>query len=216
MTLPLECLMYTTNNLIGIGPDLTEQERQDVQVLLDHADEFASRFLDRDELWKSWLDRFCNRLEKHGCVKTASLALPPQVLRDPDDFAAQLEPIGAGHTPTLLAQLARASMQQLRISAHARTFLRSGDENDVASSFLVTPCQKDEAGQIHLAVYAFRFNGNVEVRDFEFWSETQRDIVVWNTGTAYRLDVQRFASFREQLRQELGDRRLQAVTRIEL
>ncbi|MGY4523219.1 hypothetical protein ACVWZT_000033 [Pseudomonas sp. TE21394] len=216
MTLSLESLLYTKNNLIGIGPDLSEQERLDVQLLLDHADDFASRFLDREELWKSWLDRFRNRLEKHGCVKTDVLALPPQVIKDYDDFATKVAPIGTGNTATQLAQLAGASMQQLRISAHAKKFLQSGWKNDVASSFLVTPCQKDETGQIHLAVYDFRFNGSVEIRDFGFWSETQRDIVVWNIGTAYRFDVQRFAGFREQIRKELASRRLQAVTRIEL
>lgn len=216
MTLPLDCLLYSKTNLIGIGPNLSDEERQDVQTLLDHADEFASRFLDRDELWKSWFDRFRNRLEKHGCVRTAALELPPQVIRDHDDFDTGLEPIGTGSTPTLLAQLARASMQELRISAHASKFLQSGWQNDVASSFLITPCQKDEEGQIHLAVYSFRFNATVEMRDFGFWSEAQRDIVVWNTGTVYRFDLERFAAFRQQIRKELGDRRLGAITRIEL
>ncbi|MNS15277.1 hypothetical protein D3C72_469090 [compost metagenome] len=181
MTLPLDCLLYSKTNLIGIGPNLSDEERLDVQTLLDHADEFASRFLDRDELWKSWFDRFRNRLEKHGCVRTAALELPPQVIRDHDDFDTRVEPIGTGSTPTLLAQLARASMQELRISAHASKFLQSGWQNDVASSFLITPCQKDEEGQIHLAVYSFRFNGTVEMRDVSplFVSRFVRN---WATG----------------------------------
>lgn len=77
MTLPLDCLLYSKTNLIGIGPNLSEEERLDVQTLLDHADEFASRFLDRDELWKSWFDRFRNRTEKHGCVRTAAPSYRP-------------------------------------------------------------------------------------------------------------------------------------------
>ncbi|WP_249746178.1 hypothetical protein [Pseudomonas entomophila] len=171
--------------------------------LLDHAEGFANRFFDHQELWKSWLDRFRNRLEKHGCISLESLSHPPRVVGSYTDFEAQLGPIGAGGVPALLARQARDALEVLRGSAFARRFFERGTQDGQSSSFMVTPCYKDAQGRISFAVYAFRLNATVEMRDFDFWSEVRRDIVVWKIGTAYCFDRERFADFREQIQQDL-------------
>ncbi|WDY59891.1 hypothetical protein [Pseudomonas sp. PSKL.D1] len=216
MTKTLVSLAYSDANLIGLGANLSEEELGDVQCLLNHAESFADRSYNRHELWKSWFDHVRNRMEKHGCTRLATLEHPAQVINDFADFDDQLAPIGAGSTPAVLAALARDALGELRGTQDAKRFLERGTEDGRSSTFLVTPCQKDEDGQIHLAVYAFRMNASVEIRDFDFWSETQREIVVWNIGTAYRFDPTRFANVREQLLLDLARWSCHSLTRIKL
>ncbi|MDF9620988.1 hypothetical protein P5705_25365 [Pseudomonas entomophila] len=203
ITPSLVSLTQSESNLIGLGPDLSWAERIDVLDLLDHAEGFANRFFDHQALWKSWLDRFRNRLEKHGCASLENLSHPPRVVGSYADFDAQLGPIGTGYIPALLARQARDALDVLRGSAFARRFFEQGAQDGQSSSFMVTPCYKDDQGRISFAVYAFRLNATVEMRDFDFWSEVRRDIVVWKIGTAYRFDRERFADFRGQIHEDL-------------
>ena len=199
----LASLSQSESNLIGLGPDLSWEERTDVLDLLDHAEGFANRFLDRHELWKSWLDRFRNRLEKHGCASLESLSQPPQVVGSFAEFDGQLGPIGTGHIPAILARQARDALDVLRGSQFARRFFETGAQDGLSSSFMLTPCHKDAEDGINFAVYAFRLNTTVETRDFDFWTEVRRDMVVWKIGTAYRFDREQFAGFREQIHADL-------------
>lgn len=149
------------------------------------------------------VDRYRNRLEKHGCISRGSLSHPPQVINDYADFDAQLGPVGTGGVPAQLARQARDALGVLRGSAFARRFFQRGSANGQSSTFLVTPCLRDARGRIEFAVYAFQLNASVEIRDFDFWTETRRDIVVWHVGTAYRFDREQFAVYREQVQKDL-------------
>lgn len=51
----LVSLSQSQANLIGLGSHLSVEERNDLFDLLTHAEGFASRFLDHEELWKPWL-----------------------------------------------------------------------------------------------------------------------------------------------------------------
>ncbi|MCG8295592.1 hypothetical protein [Pseudomonas entomophila] len=130
ITPSLASLSQSESNLIGLGPDLSRQERGDVLDLLDHAEGFANRAFDRQEV------------------------------------------------------------------------LETGARGGLSSSFMLTPCYKDAQGQIHFAVHAFRLNTTVEMRDFDFWTEVRRGIVVWKIETAYRFDRERFTDFRGQTHED--------------
>lgn len=202
-TSSLVSLSQSQHNLIGLGSRLSLEERNDLMDLLAHAEGFADRNLDRQDDWNYWFYLYRNRLEKHGCFSTGSLGQTTQIIKSYADFDAQLDPIGAGGVPVQLLRHAREALGVLRASAFVKRFFQQGAADGQHSSFLVTPCLRDAQGQIVFATYFFKLNASAEMRDFDFWTETLRDITVWRLGTAYRFDRARFATFREPIQNDL-------------
>lgn len=72
-------VLLTGESMMSFAPNLMKEERDDLFDLLMQADGFASRAFDRQQLWKSWMDRYRNRLEKHGCRPVSLITEPAQV-----------------------------------------------------------------------------------------------------------------------------------------
>ncbi|MGF6592122.1 hypothetical protein [Pseudomonas sp. 2835] len=209
-------VLLTGESMMSFAPNLMKEERDDLFDLLMQADGFASRAFDRQQLWKSWMDRYRNRLEKHGCRPVSLITEPAQVVTSADQMQACIASITGRVATPLLARQVETTLKWVRDSQYAERFFRAGEQEEGFSSFLSVPSEKTASGDILLVVLGVNVTLSVETRDFDFWTSTRRDMVLRVVGGVYRFDRQVYDGYRQAIRADLRERALAQVVRIEL
>ncbi|TDF86386.1 hypothetical protein [Pseudomonas sp. H9] len=187
------------NTIITFAPALTAEERQDAMSLLLQARLFASNLLDSRIHWKSWMDRYRNRLEKHGCKLLSLITEPPRVIHSADELQGIAATVVGQVGDTELAEMVEHAIGRVRESGYAGRFFSKGENGGAFSEFVAVPCEKNQAGDILLVVFAVNIGLSVDVRDFDFWTETRRDMVVHVVGGLYRFERDTYAQYREAI-----------------
>jgi hypothetical protein len=92
----------------------------------------------------------------------------------------------------------------MRVHRYARHFFGGGSGITDVARFQVIPCSQEVSKEIVLLVCSVHITGHVDTRDFDFWTQTRRDMVLRISGGAYRFDRGQYARHREKIRRELG------------
>ena len=201
-------------SLLSFGSGLARDERHDIHCLTAQADAFASRAFDRDVLWKSWLDRYRNRLVKHGCKELQLLSLEPVVVTSFEAFRQQLAQTLANPTVGGLIEQGLLSQEVLEKREFAERFFSKGSADGRSNTFLVTPCGKNDQGEIILMVYLLHLSADVDGREGGgYGPDIRRDLVFWRTGNVYRFDRGVYAGYREEIRKSLSETALRDIDR---
>ena len=69
--------------------------------------------------------------------------------------------------------------------------------------FQMVPCVRDPSGEVLMLICAIRLTKTVEIRDFDFWTDIQREMLLRISGGVYRFNRTVYGGFREQIRAEL-------------
>ncbi|MEG1038592.1 MAG: hypothetical protein RSE94_01605 [Pseudomonas sp.] len=194
-SVPLNTYM-TENTMITFAPSVTAEERQDALSLLLQARLFASKAFDPRVHWKSWMDRYRNRLEKHGCQLQSLITEPARVVRSAKELKGIVAKVAGEVGAADLAEQVSNAVGQIKETGFAGRFFSKGENGGAYSEFVAVPCGKNQAGDVVLLVFAINIGLSVEVRDFDFWTETQRDMVVHVVGGLYRFDRKAYAQHR--------------------
>ncbi|MFQ6574333.1 hypothetical protein [Pseudomonas sp. UM16] len=204
------------NALVTFDPGLAQAERQDALDMLMHAHGFASKSYDSRVHWKSWMDHYRNRLEKHGCQQLSLITEQPRVITS----AKELQSIAAtvvGDVGTVaLANRVTTAIGRVRKSQYADRFFSNGKSGGGLSDFLAVPWEKERSGELLLLVFGMNISLSVETRDFDFWTQTQRDMVLRVVGGLYRFDRGVYANHRESISQSLKSMTLAHVKAFQL
>ncbi|MFJ4431006.1 hypothetical protein ACIPZG_08545 [Pseudomonas sp. NPDC089395] len=201
-------------SLVSFDSSLARDERHDIHCLLAQADAFSSRAFDRDVLWKSWLDRYRNRLVKHGCEERQLLSLEPVVVNSLEAFNQQLALTLANPTVGGLVEKGLLSREVLEKREFAERFFAKGSADGRSNTFLVTPCGKNDQGEIILLVYVLHLSAGVDSREAGgYGPDIRRELVLWRTGNVYRFDRAVYAGYRQEIRQSLSESSLRHIDR---
>lgn len=195
LNVPLKTYL-TDNSVITFAPTMTTEERRDALSLLLQARLFASKAFDPKVHWKSWMDRYRNRLEKHGCQLQSLITEPARVVRSAKELKGVVAKVAGEAGAADLAEQVAYAVGQIKETGFAGRFFSKGENGGAFSEFIAVPCDKNQAGDVVLLVFAVNIGLSVEVRDFDFWTETQRDMVVHIVGGLYRFDRTAYAEHR--------------------
>jgi hypothetical protein len=194
-------------SLVSFDNSLARDERHDIHCLLAQADAFASRAFDRDVLWKSWL-------VKHGCKERQLLSLEPVVVNSLEAFNQQLALTLANPTVGGLVEKGLLSQEVLEKRQFAERFFAKGRADGRSNTFLVTPCGKNDQGEIILLAYVLHLSAGVDGREGGgYGPDIRRELVLWRTGNVYRFDRAVYAGYRQEIRQSLSESSLRHIDR---
>lgn len=153
-------------SLAAFEPDLTGQDRADIQDMLLDAQLFASHVYDFQRHWTSWMHYYRNRLSARG-LRQKSLILDDSLLisSTEDLMDATFRIIGTAGNERL-AELVRRSFQALGVYQAANAYFDHGIDNGRLGSFQIVPCARLDDGQnllllcgLHLSVDGFSAGG---------------------------------------------------------
>ena len=184
----------------GIGP----QDRDDILGSLAHADGFASRHYDQQQEYSNWIFRYQTRLQQRGWRFVNAIRHTPQVIFHPPELDSISYHVIDSAGSRALAELAQAAWSALSINRYAQTFFMTGNRNQELGRLQMIPCMLDASGEIILLVCCIRLTGTVDTRDFDFWTETRREMLLRITGGVYRFDRKVFAGYRDEIHRLLA------------
>jgi hypothetical protein len=202
-------------SLVSLFESIAPQDRDDILDCLLRVDGVAG-LVSREQNFPYWVYRYGQGLEHRGCEKLSPIIHQPQVI----SCASELESITFEVIKSTgfqaLATQAKASLKAARVRDLARHFFaREGGVTDVAR-FQVVPSSAGARQEIILLVCSVQISGHVDTRDFDFWTQTRRDMVLRISGGAYRFDRDQYARHRRRVKQELGARAGSEIQRFEL
>lgn len=192
------------NAIITFASGMTKEERQDALDLLMQARMFASNAYDAKVHWKSWMDRYRNRLEKHGCQLLSLITEPPRVITSADELQGIAATVVGNVGSAALADMVAFAIGSIGQTEYADRFFSNGENGGALSDFVAVPCEKTPSGDILLVVFGMNVGLSVETRDFDFWTQTQRDMVLSVVGGLYRFDRDMYAKYREAISASLA------------
>lgn len=186
-------------SLVAFEPDMTGQERTDIQDMLLDAQAFASHVFDFHRQWTSWMHYYRNRLSARG-LRQKSLVLDDSLLvsSTEDLMDATFRIIGtAGHDR--LAELVRRSFHAMGVHEAAHAYFQQGFDSGRLGSFQIVPCASLEAGQslvllcgLHLSVDEYSAGG----RRLLFYFKGGAYVFESAVYARYRADVARYLKTR--------------------
>jgi hypothetical protein len=198
------------NSLVSFSTEISRQDRDDIFTCLLRAERVAGK-VSRDEHFAYWAYRYGKALEQRGCLKSSSIIHEPAVITS----ASELEDISFGVINSagslLLAQQAVASLKASEFQRHGNHFFESDGEQSVTAGFQVVPCLASSGKTVTLLVCGVHIAGQVETRDFDFWTHSRREMVLRITGGAYRFDRDAYAMHRERDARQIGEAGRQAI-----
>lgn len=198
------------NGLVSLSADIKKQDRADLFDGLLRAERVAGH-VSRDEHFAYWAYRYGKALEQRSFRKLSPILHEPMVVRS----ASELEQISFGVIQSAgsarLARQAKASLQAMQIHHYAEHFFESLNGNSVIAGFQVIPCAVDSTGAVMVLLCGIQMTGNVETRDFDFWSDSRSELTLRITGGAYRFDRLDYAKHRDAVARELDAHGARAI-----
>lgn len=186
-------------SLAAFEPDLTGQDRADIQDMLLDAQLFASHVYDFQRHWTSWMHYYRNRLSARG-LRQKSLILDDSLLISSTEnlMDATFRIIGtAGHER--LAELVRRAFQALGVYQAANAYFDHGLDNGRLGSFQIVPCARVETGHclvllcgLHMSVDEYSGGG----RRLLFYFKGGAYVFERSVYTRHRADVARYLNGR--------------------
>ena len=191
------------SSVVSLFEGIASQDRQDILDCISHAHQFASKHFDQRADYVNWLFRYRERLNSRGCVLKYPIMQEPKVVNSPSDLdSVAFNIITSGGSDLLVAQ-ARECWRALRVRQYASQFLGSGVGNQELMRLQLVPCMQDDAGDIALLLCCIRLTGSEEVRDFDFWTQTRKEMLLRISGGVYRFERAVFGKYRDQIRSQL-------------
>lgn len=203
------------SNLISLYDGVARQDREDILDCLSHAHVFASRYHDQRDDYSNWLFRYRTRLESRGCILVSPIRHTPQVIFHASELDSATFDIIDSAGSRALAELADASWRSMKLSQHARHFFSRGSGNGEVGRFQTVPCMSDSYGDVLMLICAIRLTETVDTRDFDFWTDTRREMLLRISGGVYRFDRAVYSGYRALIRMQLNreaDRAIESFT----
>jgi len=192
------------SSLVSLSAGTDSQDRDDVFDCLLRVDGLAG-MVSREEHFSYWTYRYGTGLEQRGCVKTAAIQHQPMVINSVSALKSITFDITRDSASTALARQAIASLEAMQLRGLAGQFFTLGSGQSDLARFQVVPCVTGRQGQLSVAVCGIQLTGYADVRDYEFRTQTSREMVLRISGGVYRFERDAYAPHRERIRQELGD-----------
>lgn len=198
------------NSLVSLSTEISGQDQDDIFNCLLRAERVAGR-VSRDENFAYWVYRYGKALEHRSWTKSSAIIHQPDVITCAADFENISFGVINSAGSLLLAQQAAASLKASQFHRQAKHFFESDGEQSVSAGFQVVPCLVNSERRITLMVCGVQITGNAESRDFDFWTETRRDMVLRITGGAYQFDRDAYAIYRDRDAAQAGEIGRQAI-----
>lgn len=199
------------SSLVSLYDGIGRQDREDILDCLSHAHAFASRYHDQRDDYSNWMFRYRTRLENRGCILVNPILHTPQVIVQASELDAVTFDIIDSAGSRALADLAGASWHSLKVSGHAKRFFRNGSRDGELGRFQMVPCVSDANGDVLLLICAIRLTESVDTRDFDFWTDTRREMLLRISGGVYRFDRAVYAGYRALIRTQLNSNADRAI-----
>jgi hypothetical protein len=203
------------SSLVSMSAGTGAQDRDDLFNCLLRVDRLAGQ-VDRQEHFSYWTYRYGTGLEQRGFTRMASIHHQPAVINSASELKSITFDVTRQTASAALARQAIASLEAMQLRGQADRFFTNGSGQSDLARFQVVPCQSGRYGQVSVVVCGIQLTGYADVRDYEFWTQTSRDMVLRISGAVYRFDRDAYALHRERIRQELGDAAQGAVQSFEL
>ena len=193
------------NGMIPLYDGIGASDRDDILDCLSHADGFASRVFDQKMEYHNWLFRYRTRLQQRGWDLINPVRHTPQVIFDAKELNAVSYRVFESVASRTLARLAQSAWSSMSTNRPPRAFFRAADRDGELGRMQLMPCVLEPDGDIMMLAYCIRLTGTVDTRDFDFWTQTRREMLLRISGGVYRFDRQVYARFRDEIRTQLGN-----------
>ncbi|MFJ5298317.1 hypothetical protein ACIQAL_17500 [Pseudomonas sp. NPDC088368] len=191
------------SSVVSFYDGISGQDRDDLFDCVLHADVFASQHFDPKADYSNWLFRYRTRLEMRGWTLINPIKHTPQVIFRPEELDAATIAIIESAGAKELAELTHAAWRSMEINHHADHFFSHSVRDGEMARFQMVPCMTDADGNVLMLICAIRLNGSVDTKDFEFWTETRREMLLRISGGVYRFDRTVYETYREDIRNQL-------------
>lgn len=191
------------SSVVSFYDGIDRQDRDDLFDCLLHADTFASQHFDPRKDYSNWLFRYRTRLEGRGWTLINPIKHTPHVIFQPADLGAATIAIIQSAGAKELADLTDAAWRSMQINHHADHFFSHSVRDGELARFQMVPCITDAGGTVLMLICAIRLTGSVDIRDFEFWTQTRREMLLRISGGVYRFDRTVYGKYREDIRNQL-------------
>lgn len=192
------------SNLVSLYEGINRQDREDIMECLLGAHVFASRHFDQRQDYSNWFFRYRTRLQSRGCVFVSPIIHQPQVITSATELDSTTFGVVRTAGSRTLAELTQAAWKGMRANDYASEFFKRGDADGVIGNIQVVPCTLEASGDINMLICSISLTGSVDIKDYDFWTETRREMLLRITGGLYRFDRTAYAPYRAQIRSELG------------
>jgi hypothetical protein len=192
------------SNLVSLYGGINRQDREDIMECLLGAHVFASRHFDQRQDYSNWFFRYRTRLQSRGCVFVSPIIHQPQVITSATELDSTTFGVVRAAGSRTLAELTQAAWKGMRATDYANKFFKHGDADGVIGNIQVVPCTLEASGDINMLICGISLTGTVDIKDYDFWTETRREMLLRITGGLYRFDRTAYARYRAQIRNELG------------
>lgn len=192
------------SSMVSLYDGVDRQDREDLFDGLLHADTFASRHFDQRTDYDNWLFRYRTRLEHRGWLLVSPILHTPQVVFGASELDSVTFDLVASAGAQALADLVQASWRSMRVHRFADHFFDKGQRNGELGRLQMVPCMNDADSTLLMLICGIRLTGSVDMRDFEFWSETQRQMILRISGGVYRFDRATYGRYRQEIRNSLS------------
>ncbi|MFS2159935.1 hypothetical protein ACCD10_21670 [Pseudomonas sp. Pseusp122] len=198
--------LIAENNMLAFGPEVVEQDRQDIADMLMYADFFASQSYPMQDSWMGWLEYYRSQLIKAGCKLTSPLVKEPMFITD----ARELDTIGFGLKGAVraanLIALAHRSLKAARLNDYASHFFQYATESGSLGRFQVLPCEAIAGTDI---VRILLLGVHVSATLNSGWVggdwRKSREMVVRLGGGLYEFNRSAYAAHRARIRARLSE-----------
>ncbi|MBD8119847.1 hypothetical protein IFT62_01330 [Pseudomonas lutea] len=192
------------SNLVSLYEGVNRQDRENIMECLLGAHMFASRHFDQRRDYSNWFFRYRTRLQSRGCVFVSPIIHQPRVISSAAELDSSTFRVVRAVGSRILAELVQASWKGMRANEYANQFFKHGDADGVIGNVQVVPCTVEATGDINMLICSISLTGTVDIKDYDFWTETRREMLLRISGGLYRFDRTVYAAYRAQIRSELG------------
>lgn len=191
------------SSMVSFYDGIGSQDRQDLFDCLLHADAFASQHFDLRKDYSTWLFRYKTRLEMRGWTLINPIKHEPQVIFRPEELHATTIAITKSAGAKDLTDLIHTAWRSMEINHYADHFFSNSLHDGELARFQMVPCMNDPDGNVLMLICAIQITGSVDIRDFEFWTQTRREMLLRIGGGVYRFDRQVYERYRKDIRDKL-------------
>lgn len=203
------------SSLVSVSAGIAAKDREDLFDCLLRVDRLAG-LVSREEHFAYWTFRYGTGLEQRGCIKTGAIQHQPTVINSASALKNITFEVTRFTGSSALARQAIASLEAMQLRGLAARFFANGSGQSDLARFQMVPCLSGKTGEIVVMVCGIQLSGYADVRDYDFWTQTSREMVLRISGGAYRFDREAYARHREKIKRELGDAARGAVQSFEL
>lgn len=198
------------NSLVSLSAGIGMEDREDLFDCLLRVDRLAGQ-VRREEHFSFWTFRYGVGLEQRGFVKTGSIVHQPTVIKSACELKRVTFDITRSVGSAALARQAIASLEAMQLRGMAGQFFTNGSGQSDLARFQIVPCVANNSAQLLVTTCGVQLTGYADVRDYDFWTQTSRDMVLRISGGVYRFDRAIYDMHRERIRRELEQAAERAV-----